>query len=433
MADIEDLNALAHMLKLSNLTIDELAGHLASGGAGGITLSDFREGGHASMSIESRAKHRGYVDVLIDGLPGMCWCLCIDCVSHRDPDTGTYTCPCTANSCACPSDAKTTSEAPFLEVSVNDAGLTTVRSRLVKQPGCQTRLIGLGDLQLRQVSSEELQVMTQWVKRRALGRWARRNHKRKAANRPLFDYDGRSAIEGFVTATRAWFEVAVTKRHITENPASDIDKPKRRKSGARNLSLQRLEELWDAIFDTGSDDVDLDMLLVWFHLESGARREGAINLTVGGLDPDNGTGRLDEKYGDKRNQPLSPELIATLLAFARSRGAIDGHLPPDAPVFYYKPQTNKDGSPKPPRPLTARRYDTLINRLRRRLPWADRMFLRPHDFRKTAAAFIERAAGQAVARAYLGHSAPDVTSTYTAAGDDEVRRAHKRYTGQIDR
>jgi len=147
------------------------------------------------MSIESRGKHRGYVDILVDGLPGMCWYLCIDCVSHRNPDSRTYTCPCTTNSCACPHDAKT-SEAPLIEVGVNDAERTTVRSRLVERPGCGARLVWLGDIQLRQVSSEELQVMAQWVRRRALGRWVRRNHKRKAANRPLFDYDGRSATKG---------------------------------------------------------------------------------------------------------------------------------------------------------------------------------------------------------------------------------------------
>lgn len=433
MADQTMLEAIAQMMEASKASLEELSAHIAHNRSDGITVGEYREGGMARMKPAARAKHRGYIDVLVDGLPGMCWCLCIDCVTHREPGSRIYTCPCRDGACSCPQSGKTTSEAPVLDLSVNKAGRWSVTSRIEQRPGCQTRLVGLENLLLRDVTADELEVMMQWVQRRAQGRWVRRNDRRKAQGRPLFDYDGRSGVEGFVTATRAWFGAAVRKKHIVDNPAADLDKPERNRIEARALNVRQLEELWNAIFETGSDDVDLDMLMIWFHLETGARRGGAIDLTVDRLDPEGGRGRLLEKYGDKRYQPMSPELIEALLGFARARGAVDGVLAPDAPVFYYKPQKNKDGSPKPPRPLTERRYDTLMGRLRLRLPWADRMFLRPHDLRKTAGAFIERAAGHAVARAYLGHKATDVTGTYTAASAEEVRRAHRRYTGQLDR
>jgi DNA helicase II / ATP-dependent DNA helicase PcrA len=303
-----------------------------------LTVREFYGSGLSLMTSASRDKHRGYIDVLVDGLPGLCWCLCIDCVSHRAADSPIYVCPCRSDRCGCPTNKKTTSEAPVLMIEVTESQRTMVESTVVDQPGCHARLVGLGDVALRDVSTADLEVMMQWVRRRALGRWVRRNHVRKANNRPLFDHDGRSAVEGFVTANRAWFGAAVKKRHITDNPAGDLNKPPRNRQTARALNVGQLQELWDAIFDTGSDDVDLDMLLIWFHLETGARKGGAIGLTVDKLDRDALSSRLIEKYGDKRNQPMSPELIEALLGFARGRGTIDGYLAPDAPVFYYKPQ-----------------------------------------------------------------------------------------------
>jgi integrase len=54
---------------------------------------------------------------------------------------------------------------------------------------------------------------------------------------------------------------------------------------------------------TTSQDPDLNLLLVRFHLESGARRDGALALRVRDLDPRRGTMWLREKFGSEREQP----------------------------------------------------------------------------------------------------------------------------------
>ncbi len=55
-----------------------------------------------------------------------------------------------------------------------------------------------------------------------------------------------------------------------------------------------LSELIDAIRTT-SNDPALDLLLVRFHLETGARRQGALDLTRHDLDPTRSTVWLREE------------------------------------------------------------------------------------------------------------------------------------------
>jgi integrase/recombinase XerC len=59
---------------------------------------------------------------------------------------------------------------------------------------------------------------------------------------------------------------------IVRNPAAALDKPRRIESRRRALDDAELAEPVDAVRTT-SHDPDLDLLLVRFHLESGARRE----------------------------------------------------------------------------------------------------------------------------------------------------------------
>jgi hypothetical protein len=60
---------------------------------------------------------------------------------------------------------------------------------------------------------------------------------------------------------------------IGSNPAAAIPKPRRRPSRRRLLDHPEIEELVNAI-RAMSNTPDLDLLLIRFHLESGARREG---------------------------------------------------------------------------------------------------------------------------------------------------------------
>lgn len=172
---------------------------------------------------------------------------------------------------------------------------------------------------------------------------------RSRAARPIGG--GRSAEETCVAALRALCARAVAAGHLTADPAAALVKPRRARSRRRALEDHEIAELADAIRLT-SRDPDLDLLLIRFHLETGARRQGALNLSAGDLDHRRSTVWLREKHGDHREQPASPSLVAALDRLHRlrtTRGAGGGR------VFL-----RVAGSP-----INARHYDTLFARARR--------------------------------------------------------------------
>lgn len=95
--------------------------------------------------------------------------------------------------------------------------------------------------------------------------------------------DGRASRESCVAAMRAVFARAHTAGLVASNPALQVAKPRRLPNRRRALSQAELAELWAAVA-TITNDPALDLLLLRFHLESGARRMGAINLRVRDLD-----------------------------------------------------------------------------------------------------------------------------------------------------
>ena len=217
--------------------------------------------------------------------------------------------------------------------------------------------------------------------------------------------DGRSSRENCVSALRAVFTRAQRAGLINVNPAANVPKPRRRLSRRRPLDHREVEELIDAIRAT-SNDPDLDLLLVRFHLESGARREGALNLRLRDLDDRRATAWLREKFGVEREQPISPSLVRGLLHHASARGAAGA----DDPVF-----RSRQG-----RRITRRRYNTIFDRARPCLPWADRTPVSAHVLRYTAIGAVGRLGGYAVAQAFAGHSPPSVTGLYLRARPCDV-------------
>jgi integrase/recombinase XerC len=212
--------------------------------------------------------------------------------------------------------------------------------------------------------------------------------------------DGRSSRENCVAALRALFTRAQLAGLTGINPAAAIPKPRRRPSRRRPLDHPEIEELVDAIRTT-STDPDLDLLLVRFHLESGARREGALNLRVRDLDDRRATAWLREKFGAEREQPISPSLLRLVIRHADARGAVS----PDDAVF-----RTRHGEP-----VTRRRYNTIFDWARPCLSWADRTPVSAHVLRYTAINAIGRLAGYAVAQAFAGHAPPSVTGLYLRA------------------
>lgn len=235
--------------------------------------------------------------------------------------------------------------------------------------------------------------------------------ERAKAHRP--DSSGRSSRESCVAALRALYRRAVDAGHATTNPAAALRKPRRSTSRRRALDDRELVDIADVIRATRRDP-DLDLLLVRFHLETGARVQGALNLRQRDIDPTRSTVWLREKHDSVREQPASPSLVALLFAHAseRSRGGAD-----DA-VFRTRGGT----------PITDRRYDRLFARVRRHLGWDHRTPLTAHVLRHTAVTRIGQIAGYPVAQAFAGHAPP--TGRYLHATLADVATAVAVMTGE---
>lgn len=255
-------------------------------------------------------------------------------------------------------------------------------------------------------------------KLRALAQSARANALRRRNGQ-----GGASAEENCVAALRAFFRCAVEDKYLTDNPAAAVQKPVRPPSQRRALTEPEFREL-DEVTRTGGDDPVLDTLLLRFHAETGARRGGALALTLADLDEARLCVRLREKGGKARWQPVSPTLFAALVEHAAVRGARDL----DEQVFRYRPRRGEDKGA----PLTRRRYNTLADRWQRALPWAAQYGVSPHWLRHTALTAAERVGGSyGIARAYAGHAEPaDATTTYIKAGVGDVARVLAAITGE---
>ena len=83
--------------------------------------------------------------------------------------------------------------------------------------------------------------------------------------------DGRASRESCVAAMRAVFTRALKAGLVQANPALLVDKPRRLPNRRRALNQTELNDLWAAAAAT-TRDPELDLLLLRFHLESGARR-----------------------------------------------------------------------------------------------------------------------------------------------------------------
>jgi integrase len=227
--------------------------------------------------------------------------------------------------------------------------------------------------------------------------------------------EGRSSRESCIAALRAVFSRAQRAGLIGRNPAAALEKPRRLPSRRRALDDTELRELVDAVRTT-SHDPELDLLLVRFHLESGARRAGALNGALGDVDERRSTIRLREKFGVEREPPISPSLVTSVLQLAHERGAAS----PEDRLF----RTKRGG------PIYRKHYNVIFDRAQATLPWTRRTPATAHVLRHTAGTAVERIAGHAVAETFLGHAPSSVTGNYTKASIEEVAAAVAALTGE---
>jgi integrase/recombinase XerC len=231
---------------------------------------------------------------------------------------------------------------------------------------------------------------------------------------------GRTAAEHLIAALRCLYRYAVADGLIaeSENPAARVAKPRRLASTRRALPDTQLAQINEVAATTGNDP-ELDTLLLRLHTETACRRGGALALRPCDLDADQCLIRLREKGETVRWQPVSPTLMRHLLIHSEERGTGDAN----GQLLRYC-----DG-----KPITARRYDHLWQRLGRHLPWVATQQVSTHWLRHTTLTWVERNFGYAVARAYAGHNGKNdagTTTTYVRADVYEVARAVAALTSQ---
>ncbi|HEX5117820.1 MAG TPA: site-specific integrase [Pseudonocardiaceae bacterium] len=232
---------------------------------------------------------------------------------------------------------------------------------------------------------------------------------------------GRSAAEHTISALRCVYNHAVADGILndTDNPAKRAAKPRRLPSTRRALPDTRLDEISHVAATTGNDPA-LDALLIRLHVETACRRGGALALTPTDLDEHQCLIQLHEKGGTMRWQPVSPTLMAHLVAHGDSRGGLESN---------HRLLRYANGQP-----ITARRYDHLWERLGRHLPWVATQQISTHWLRHTTLTWVERNFGYAVAHAYAGHTDhghnPSATATYIRASVHEVATALAALTGE---
>lgn len=236
---------------------------------------------------------------------------------------------------------------------------------------------------------------------------------RAKRNRPTTS--GRASQETCIAAMRALFARAAALGLRAGNPAAALTKPRRSRSRRRALDDRELDELISAVRTT-SRDPDLDLLVIRFHLESGARRQGALNLRRRDLDTTRATVWLREKDDTEREQPVSPSLVALLARHLADRAP--GSDEDDAVL------RTCHG------PMSARRYDTIFRRARTTLGWSDRTPVSAHVLRHTAITAVGRLAGYPVAQAFAGHTPPSVTGRYLHASLADIAAAIATLTGE---
>jgi site-specific recombinase XerC len=274
---------------------------------------------------------------------------------------------------------------------------------------------GLGDVWAHEVLTSDLEEALLWVERRALLSASWRAQRRRSVQRVARTTDGSGAKYNAVGAWRKVFSVAVRDRHLAKgfDPSQEVAKPRRSNGRRRPLEDGHMAEFWAFVTGTGNDP-ELDTMMCQTILISGARREGLLNLELAGIDLDECTIRLDEKFGKVVEQPVPDWFVRELHAFATSRGAYD----PTDKVFRYRATPKK-----PSHAITSRRFDYIFDRLQASYPWADQRQVTAHVLRHHAVALIERNSSKAVALRFARHEPEDTNDRYGQASDREIAQA----------
>ncbi|MFI5896597.1 tyrosine-type recombinase/integrase [Actinoplanes sp. NPDC051513] len=263
-----------------------------------------------------------------------------------------------------------------------------------------------GPRRLDEPTPLEIRQFAEEVRRHAV---VRRNHR-----------GGAAAAEHLISALRCVYHYAIADRLLdpADNPATRVDKPRRQPSLRHALPDAALAAIIAVAAETGNDP-GLDSLILRLHVETACRRGGALALRRQDLDVEQCLVLLREKGQTQRWQPVSPTLMAALVAHddERGNGAPAGQL-----LRYHNGK-----------PVGRRRYDHLWQRIGKHLPWVAVQQISVHWLRHTTLTWVERHYSYAIARAYAGHadsSDAGATVTYVKATLQEIAQALAGLTGE---
>lgn len=285
----------------------------------------------------------------------------------------------------------------------------------------------LGGLQVgpKTVCADTLRTLSQAALRTAIKSGNYDNARRARKQKPPKKADGFGAQETAIAAFRAFCNA--NRQWTGGYDGLDVDKPSRNSDGRRPLDPWEMIELAQ-VTELGGNDPELDALLVEFGIAVGARRLGAIELTVGQIDRPNQMIVLRDKNGKSIAQPVSIELIDQLLDHARSRGG--NRCDPSHPDFDPRQRVfwvwHRQGATWAP--ITSRRFDSLAERWQADLSWAAADQLAYHHLRHTMAERLKTmtGGGHHVAQRYLRHADADVTDRYGRCSLDKLAECMSR-------
>lgn len=262
---------------------------------------------------------------------------------------------------------------------------------------------GLGGKDLSQVKFDELVLLLHAIQDEAK---SRRN-----------GVGGFGARENAMTALRAFFVWARANGLTKNNPDEGLKFEKRsERLERRSYTLQELEQVRTVLAQ--SKDPELALLFLRLALETGARHNELLELRWEDLRDSSGVLVFKPKgfHGKYLDAPVTADLFDALVEFVWSRS-------PKRPVRAMRILMYKDG-----RPISRRYFENLCARVREEIPSlnaGEPDYFSTHGLRHTAGTLVQRVAGDAVARRFLGHS-PQGRShieRYSKATIDEVRAA----------
>jgi integrase/recombinase XerD len=232
----------------------------------------------------------------------------------------------------------------------------------------------------------------------------------------LADLRGRgqapSSVARRAAAARSFYRHLVALGQRADNPAADVDLPRRRRRLPRSLSLGEVERLIDAANGTTPRSLR-DRALVELLYGAGLRVSEAVGLERGGIDLEGRTVRCVGKGDKERVVPLGAQAAEALRRYlARGRPYLDRRHRPE--LFL-----NAQGGP-----LTRGGAFLILRRLAASAG-LDPERIHPHLLRHSFAThLLEGGADLRSVQEMLGHADLGTTELYTHVSDRRRRETY---------